>query len=223
MQLVRLREEERTKRRTVVDAVEVVRQELGVDEVGPAHIKVGPLPVPGRRPVSVVLVVFSELNCCVSLPTCSQFKARNEARVGLQTFEIRRLDGGEILTDGSVRLTDATRLHAVEVVPTFLQYERSELEERILRHVIALTNANHCYRSLRYGLPPPLQAMLPDIRMIDYSRLPSIQVPGLKIIRAYIRDHDPSFAVSNQTIANTLERFGVRIPSRRRNKQPVED
>jgi hypothetical protein len=43
-----LKEDSRTKRRTVADALEVVRQELGVDEIPGAEIKVGPFQLPHR-------------------------------------------------------------------------------------------------------------------------------------------------------------------------------
>lgn len=43
--------------------------------------------------------------------------------------------------DGVVILSDGTPLRAVEVVPTHLPYHPSELDERILRAVIAMTKA----------------------------------------------------------------------------------
>ena len=44
-----------------------------------------------------------------------------------------------------VLLSDGTRMHAVEVIPTHLPYHPSELDERILGTVIAMTKAD-CFR-----------------------------------------------------------------------------
>ena len=90
------------------------------------------------------------------------------------------------------------------------------LDERILRHVISLMKAEgHCYRSIRECLPEHLQDQVPDLRALDYSRVRTLQVPQIKVIRAYIADNDPELRLSNQKIADALATFGVRVPRRR--------
>jgi hypothetical protein len=160
-------------------------------------------------------VLYPELDCIVSLPTSARFQGRSEENSQLNIFEISRLDGAEVGTGGSVLLIDGTRLRAVEVVPTHLPYKPSELEERILRHVIALRKSYDCYRSIREGLPEDQQQQVPDLRVLDYARVCSIHAPPLKAIQGYITEKDPELKVSNQKIADALAMCGMRIPRRR--------
>jgi hypothetical protein len=136
----------------------------------------------------------------------------------LETFEISRLAGAQICLDGSVLLVDGTPIRAVEVTPALLPYELSELDNKILRYLIALQNADYCYRSIHEGLPEDLQEMVPDIRALDYDRVRMIRAPLLKVIRGYICEKDPSLRVSNQKIADALAKCGVRIPRHRRRR-----
>jgi hypothetical protein len=105
----------------------------------------------------------------------------------------------------------------VEVEPSGL-HRPSPLDERILAHVIAMTNSFHCYRSIREGLPEDFQRQLPDLRMLDYSRVFTIKPPPLKVIQWYIAQNEPQLRVSNQKIADALARCGVRVPRRRPRK-----
>jgi hypothetical protein len=216
---VRLREERRTSRRTIADALGVVWQEFGLD-VGSAEIRIGPVQLPSGLRAAIVDVVFPDLGCAVSLPTSSRFKALHGT--WREELEISRLDRADGCSDGFVQLADGTRLRAVEVIPTRLPYEPSELDKRILEHVISLTGAkDHCYRSIREGLPEHLRNVVPDIRVLDFSRVRTIRAPLLKEIRGYISDHDPDLRVSNQKIADALAMFGIRVPRRRRRATPA--
>jgi hypothetical protein len=211
----RLREEWRTKRRTVADVFDVVRQVLGLEDPPQGKINLGPLRLPSGEWTALVDIVFPDLDCIVTLPTSARFRGRSVRNSEHQEFDITRLDGADVASDGSVRLVDGTQVRAVEVVPTHLPYKPSELEERILRHVISLTRSEYCYRSIREGLPEHLQLRVPDVRALDYSRVRTVQAPPLKVIRAFIEDHDPDLKLSEQKIADALARFGVRVPRRR--------
>ena len=217
---VRLQEQRRTKRRTIADALEVVRQELGLDDTGPAHVRIGPLRLPSGRCTALVDVVFSGLGCGVSLPTSSRFMGRSGTRSRPEEFEISRLDRAAVCSDGSV-LANGTPLRAVEVVPTVSGYEPTKLDQKILGYLISLTRADYCYRSIREGLPEHLREVVPDIRVLDFSRVRMIKAPPLKVIRGYISDKDPDLRVSNQKIADTLAMSGVRVPRFRRPRAPV--
>ena len=210
----RLREGRRTNRRTVADALEVIRQELGVEDFGQAHIEIGPFQLPSGQSTALVDCVFPDLGYRVSLPTSSRFRGRTSSE--LRQMETSRLNGSEICRDGSVLIADGTRLRAVEVIPTILPYEPSQLDQRILRHVLALTNAHYCFRSIREDLPQDLWEMVPDIKLLDYSRVRSIEAPLLKLIKGYIEVHDPGLRASNQKIADSLAMYGIRIPVPRR-------
>jgi hypothetical protein len=212
----RWQEERRTSRRTIADALDAVAQDLAPGERLSARIKIGPLQLPSGKCTALVKVVFTDLGCIVALPTAAQFRARVQTRTPYQTFEISRLDDAEVRPDGSVVLLDGTRLRAVEVIPTYLRYVPSELDLRILRHVIELTQSHFCYRSIREGLPEQLQSQVPDVHALDYARVRRVQPPILKVIRAYIQDHDRELKVSDQKIADALATCGVRIPKTRR-------
>jgi hypothetical protein len=215
----RLQEESRHRRRTIADAVEVVRQDLGI-EIARAQVQIGPLSLSSGKSTGLVDVVFSELGCRVSLPTSARFTGLTKSGSQRMEFDIALLDRAETCSDGSVRLTNNTRLSAVEVVPTPLPYKPSQLEERILRHVIDLTKSDHCYRPLLEGLPSDLQDRFEEhfreAREIDYSRVRGLDVPVLKVIRGYINDKEPKRRLSEQKIADALATFGVRVPRPRR-------
>src|SRR5262245_20482109 len=215
---ISLRDEDRRDRRTIADALEVIRAELGIDEVGSAKVMVGPLQLPTAPRAAIVVVLFPDLGCCVSLATSSRFKARSGTSARHE-FDISRLHSARVSSDGSLVLADATQLRAVEVVPTNLPYELSELQQRIIGHVIRMTGAYHCFRNFRDELPEIFREGLPDLWALDFSRLRTIQAPPLKEIRGDIQDNDPDLRVSNQTIADTLAMCGVRNPRRRRPAQ----
>jgi hypothetical protein len=202
MQYVALQEEGRDRRRTVADALDVVGQELGLNEITRAEIRLAALPLLRREPIAAVQVLFPTLQWRVSLPAATRFQGSDGTSV--QLLEITRLEGAKVNSDGAVLLMDGTRLRAVEVVPARLPHKVSTLEMRILRHLIEQTHSDHCYRSMRDGLPEHMQRMTPDLRAIDYARLASIQAPPLKVIRGYIEDHEPELRVSNQKISDTL-------------------
>jgi hypothetical protein len=208
----RLLEELRTKRRTVADALDVVRLVLGLQDAPRGQIQIAPFCLPSGEWTALVNVVFPELGCIVSLPTSAQFRARSAQTSEYQEFEISRLDGAEVDSEASVLLADGIPLRAVEVLPTHLPYKPSELDERILRLVISLTGSEYCYRSIREGLPEHRQHQVPDVRGLDYSRVRKIQAPPLKVIRGFIEDQHPDLKVSNQKIADALARFGIRVP-----------
>jgi hypothetical protein len=214
-QYARLQEERRTKRRRVADALDVVRCVLGLKDPPRGQMRVGLLGLPSGNWTALVDVIFPDLGCIVSLPTAARFRALSGTSSEHQEFEISRLDRAEVDSDGSVRLAGGAQLRAVEVVPTRLPYKPSQLEERILRHVISLTRADYCYRSIREGLPEHLQHQAPDLRALDYSRVRTIQAPLLKVIQGYIEDNDPGCKASTQKIADALAAFGIRVPRSR--------
>jgi hypothetical protein len=210
-----LKEDSRDKRRTVADALEVIRQELGVDEIPVAEIRVGPLPLPSGEATAVVVLVCPELDCCVGLPASGWFTALPERCSQRHRFKICCLDQAKVSSTGSVVLTDGRCLRGVEMVPTHMPYELSLVEKRILHNVIKFTASYGCYRNLRDDLPQHLQPRIPDLWVLDYGRLHTIPKRPLKAIKAYIETQDPQLTVSNQKIADALAKCGVRVPRRR--------
>jgi hypothetical protein len=209
-----LNEDSRDKRRTIADALEVIRQELAVDEMPVAEIRVGPIPLPCGEATAVVMLVCPDLECWVSLPASSWFTAFPEKTSQRHQFKIHCLDQAKVSSTGVV-LTDGRCVRGVEMVPTHMPYEMSLVEERILWNVIKFTASYGCFRNLRDDLPQHLQPGIPGLWVLDYGRLHTIPRRPLKAIKAYIETHDPELTVSNQKIADALAKCGVRVPRRR--------
>jgi hypothetical protein len=210
-----LKDDSRDERRTVADALEVIRQEFGAGEIASAEIKVGPFGLPSGEATAIVMVVCPDLDGFVSLPASWRFTALSEKCSQRHRFEICCLDEAKVGPDGAVVLTDGRRLRGVEVVPTRMPYELSPVEKRIVENVISYTKAYGCFRNLRNDLPPHLQLGMPELWVLDYGRLHTIPRRPLKAIKGYIETHDPGLTVSMQKIADALAKCGVRVPRRR--------
>lgn len=218
--LIRLQEKERMGRRSIADAIDVAsRFGEAPDPIG--RVQIRPLRLPSGEQTNLVAVAFPELRYVVSLPTSARFKARTMTH-STREGDIRLLSDATVYSVGTVTvvLRNGERLRAVEVVPSRLPYEPSTLDLRILRHVLALTGADYCYRSIRDDVPQEYRDMVPDLRKIDFARVRGIRVPGLKVIKGYIEDEDPASTVSLQKLSNVLAAFGVRRPRRRRRGTP---
>ena len=86
-QYVALDQDGRTQRRTVADALEVVRQRLGVGEITRAEIRLAPFALPWGGSTAAVAVLFPDLGYCVSLPASARFGARTDTRSAFSWFE----------------------------------------------------------------------------------------------------------------------------------------
>ena len=217
----RLFEEDRSSRRTIADAIEVLRQACDFNSNDRAEIRIGPLRLSPRDVVGLVDVRFKapvrDKVSIVSLPTSAQFRAIRRGASQRDCFEIFRLDRAVVDADANVLLKEGGTLSAVEVIPTRLLYEPTELDRRIVQLTVSMIGAeNHCYRSLRTGVPQPLQDMVPDRRFLDCSKLYGLDVPPLKQIAYYIAENDKTLRkLSHQKIADALRKFGMRVPKLR--------
>jgi hypothetical protein len=219
-QYERLCEEGRISRRTMADAIEVLHQKAGFGDNDRAEIAIGLLKLPSAEIVGLVQIIFDpqigDKAYVVSLPTSKQFKAYRTHARQRAWFDIVELHGALLDGSGTVLLADGTALWAVEVLPTRLPLEPTELDWRIVHCTLSIIGAAHCYRSWGYGLPPQLQRMLADLRILDCGTLGGLILPLLKAVAFDIRQRDPLFAdISDQQIANGLRKFGIRIPRSR--------
>ena len=220
-QYQQLQQETQDSRRTVADAVEVLRQAAGFLESDRAQIRVGPCPLPWGVESVLVCVVFepscSEAGYVVSLPMSAQFKARPLGSDRREPFDISRLDGASVGSDSSVTLLDGTQLRAVELVPMRVPLEPTDLDWRIVYSTIVVIDAqDRCFRSLRAGVEPSLQEMIPDRKYLDCSTLRELVIPPMKVLLAKIAKLDPTLKkLSRQKLANTLRDFGMRVPASR--------
>lgn len=209
-----LQSDERTKRRSIADAINL----LPSDGAWRGQIRVGGLQLPSQDVVGLIAVyaenAAADTILIVTLPSAKQFRARPEGSQELGTFDIFRLDGAIVDGRGTVELVDRTRVRAVEVVPALLPYNVTDLDWLILHHTIALMKAEQeCYTY------PICFADRRDALDCSTLRNLSGRIPLLKQIQGDIADQEPALKdLSEQKIADTLCKFGIRTPRRRRTR-----
>lgn len=213
----RLAQDDKAARRTIADALEVLRTLPDFTDRSRANIRVQPLKLTSGELVGLIDLEFKgplpEMICIVSLATSSRFRAKWQGGAQRRDCDVFELDGASVDGLGDVTLADGRLLQSVEIIPARLPMTPSDLDYRIVFYVLALIGQqDHCYRSLREGVPDELQHMVPDLRFLDCSRLCGLIVPPLKVIAAYIADLDPTLLPSHQKIADALRKFGMRIP-----------
>jgi hypothetical protein len=210
-----LKPDERTKRRSIADAIDLLHDEGARS----ARIQVDALQLASQDVVGLIAVFAKNAvagsTSFVTLPTCEIFCARRDGSQELEEFDIFRLEGAIVDGRGTVELADGTRLRAVEVVPALLPYNVTDLDWRILHCTIARMNAEQeCYTyPIRFA----------DRRdALDCSTLRNLsgRIPLLKEIQGDIADEEPALKdLSEQKIADTLCKFGIRLPRPRRTQR----
>jgi hypothetical protein len=216
-QYERLCEEGRISRRTMADAIEVLHEKAGFGDNDRAEISIGLLKLPSAEVVGLVQITFDpqigDKAYVVSLPTSKQFKAYRTNARQRGCFDIAELHGAVLDGSGNVLLANGIALRGVEVIPARLPLEPTELDWRIIHHTLAIIEADDCYRSWASGLPPQLQEMVADLRIVDCGTFGGLTLPRLKVLSSRIRERDPTLKMlSTQQVADTLSKFGVRIP-----------
>jgi hypothetical protein len=153
----------------------------------------------------------------VSLATSKVFRARSKERRELKTFSISDLDDASLKLDGSVEMKDGTIFRSIEVLPSRLPYELSELDWRILHCVISMMEiGEQCWVRPAHLNERELSVPARDYMLIDFSTLPGRTTPLLKQIQGELTDRYPDCkAPSQQKIADTLAKAGMRQPVRR--------
>jgi hypothetical protein len=215
-----LAENDRGKRRTIADALEVLRTSANFEQGDVANVRIGMLRLPSDQIVGLVLVSFDSTvhrkTFFVSLPTADRFRAKLENMPGSQEFEISRLDGATINGEGHVQLSDGTQIRGVVVIPTLLPYNITPLDWAIIRQTVAELGIKEECRYDPGELIRRTWGANPFHGSIDCSKLSGRQAPLLKTIQARIEDDEPNFrTVSLQKIADTLRKFNMRIPTSR--------
>ena len=213
----RLAESDRHLRRTAMDALEVLRKEVGFQDDDRAEFHIGLLRLVSGDKVGLVDIRFDyrarKSVCYVSLPASTHFVAIQDGKTFFRRFEITRLNHAQIDGRGHVRLRDGSKLRALKIEPERLPVEPSDLDWRIVHLTLEFVGARHCYRSLREDLPPDQRDMVPDLHFLDVARLSSLALPPLQAITRYIASRYKK--VSGQQIANSLRKFGIRHPQAR--------
>ena len=182
-----------------------------------AEISIGLLKLPSAEVVGLVQITFApqigDKAHVVSLPTSKQFKAYRTNARQRRYFDIAELNGAVVDGSGNVLLANGIALRAVEVIPARLPLEPTELDWRIIHCTLSILEADDSYRSWATGLPPRLQGMLADLRIVDCGTFGGLTLPRLNVLSAQIREREPTLRmVSTQQVADTLRKFGIRIP-----------
>ena len=140
--------------RSVADAIEALRKAGRFSEDLVAQIRTQLIRLPTGVVTCIVLVISppreGEQSWGVALPSSASFKGKRDAG-DLEEFEISRLDRAWVDKNGWVELSDGTYLHALNVIPTAIRPELTEIQKRIVYWTIKFVGAEaKCYR---YGPP----------------------------------------------------------------------
>jgi len=219
---VTLAEGNKHNRRSVADAIELLTAHADFRANNLATIRTLQLPVPARKPLFQLCVVFEDLSINVTslvwLPTSSRFKAQRRDQRRTDKFATADLNGATVDFAGNVSLSTGVQLRAVEVIPATLPYELSDLEWRILDCTIKYMKIEDVVvRTFGEELDLDVQATLPVIRGIDFQRLKGFEVPPLKVLQHFIIENVRDLeGVSLEKISSTLSKCGMRPVVRRR-------
>lgn len=218
----------RMSRRTIADAIEVMRSHPEFSQHRRSKVRTGPLHLPSNDVPFLVQVVCSELGMAVTLPTSQKFRAKlvDGVRVSdFQRFETNLLDDFIVeVTEDQVQvlLPDGRRLRGVEIIPYHLpphgdgprDVQSVRLRYQVIQHIVWMLNAEErCYRFVDKDL-------LPGVRVLDFGTLHDLQLPTLSAILHNIQLNNPRLnSISRQTLANFLRDWGLRPPEARRHRR----
>lgn len=207
---MQLHDVDRSARRTIADAFEVLRNKLGFSENLRARIRTREMRLPTGELTALVQIVCQEIGWTVSLPTSAHFIGSHTMSTGPEKFGICRLDGATADSDGNVELSDGTYLHKVHMLPTMISSGLTEIEALIVHQVVAFVGAqDRCYRCVE-------EAVLPDTKFLDFNALQRLELPTLNRIHRHIYERaekNPNLPrVSRQTVARVLNKCGMRLP-----------
>ena len=209
-----------SSRRTIADALAVLEAEAAFGEDDTAQIRIGHLQLPSGETVGLVLVVFdmpcTDKGYAVPLPTATQLYADHGSSRRV-LFDVGLFDEAVADGKGNVFLTTGETLRAVEVVPARLPLKPTDLDWRIVHATVeCVEKKQSCYRGLRSSLKEedlPIAFMVPDIDILDFTKMRDLVVPSLDSIAAQLAERiRRERAPSPQKIADTLADFGMRFP-----------
>jgi hypothetical protein len=213
-----LSEEQRKSRRSIADAIAVLRKEADFGEHDCATIRILRFALPSGEVVGTAAILFAapweDTTYCVALPTAARFKGYREGSTRYDHFAIIRLNKAEVDASGTVVLADETILDAVKVIPARMPLEPSELDWMIVHATLSIiAGGDRCYRSWREDMSPAFQDSIPDQRFLDCSKLRELKdIPPLNVIANEIARTYPELKASSQKIADALRAFGIRVP-----------
>ena len=220
LQNVTLAEGNKHNRRSVADAIDLLITHADFKPGHFAKICTGRLPLYAGEPLVQLCIQFrnpaKSVTFLVWLPTSVGFKARSLDQATIDNLNTAELNDATVDFFGNVLLATGEQLRAVEIIPSILPYDLSDLEWRILECTIKCMKIQDVVvGTLGEELAPELQAGLPEIRGIDFQRLKGFEVPPLKVLQDFIIKQGIE-RLSLEKISNTLSKCGMRPVTRRR-------
>jgi hypothetical protein len=203
-------------RRTIADAMEVLRTQAGFGDGDTARIWIYVWQLPSGVLVGSAAVFFESLDTehayVVSLPAAIRFNGVD--------LSGRQVHGdvfclNEAIVDGAnkVLTAESETFRAVEVEPVQLPEKPTNLDWRIVHCTLEHLGASDCYRNLQAGAPVHLRKFIPDRLYLDCERLTGLRIPPLKVLAGVLAQKDPTLKkLSHQKIADALAKFGIRRP-----------
>lgn len=221
---VTLAEGNKHNRRSIADTVELLADHADFRAGDTATLHARPLLVYRSQSLVQLCIQFNNLTeettFVVWLPCSARFKAAPVEQSVTCNFDTARLDNAAVGFDCRVQLATGELLRAVEIIPSALPFEMSDMEWQILICVIKhLKLMDLAIRTFGEELDPKIQANLPEIRGVDFQRLVGHEVPPLKVLQQILVDGGVGH-VSLEKISNTLDKCGMRPVTPRRPARP---
>jgi hypothetical protein len=206
-----LKPDEKHLRRTIADALELLRAEANFSDEDHAEISVAPLPITTCAQSVALLFKTNLVTSIVMMPSTEQFQAFRPGESRHQTWDIRHLHKAVVHGAGAVRLTDGTLLKAVEIIVADLPWRLTPLDYLIMKHALAAMGLQEdsFRRSLREGVPEKYRETVPDLRWWDFAKLAQVRAPAFKIFQRYLERERSSFSVSRQKYFEALTKAGM--------------
>jgi hypothetical protein len=192
--------------RSIVDALEKLRELGGLQGEGNIECRTLRIELPNARVSGVVCVIGPRQDdgrrWIIRMPSADKFSAISTTKVR-QTFEIGLLNGAIIDQDGNVSLRNGQHVHGIHLTPVPVHYDFDSTEHAIVWHALRLLGKlDDCWRSVDENL-------LPGIKRLDYSAIRNIRVQGRKQL---LYDVCRDIGVSGSFVAKTLAAAGMRGP-----------
>lgn len=211
-----LRPAEQWHRRSIADALEVLRSELAFGSSEQAKVIVGPL---SYNAYSVGLFFDGSF---VLLRPARGFHAFVEGSQERHSFPVGQLYDAVVNDKAIVRTAAGTSLRAVEIIPA-APSNLSAYDWLIIHFAVEAAIAEgqqvRLWHSFREQLPSAFKITVPNILLPDFAALGAMQPVPYKVFQYYLAVHVPGLAVSRRKYEQLLAQVGLSIPLRHRRRR----
>lgn len=211
------------ERRSVLDAIEVLREHAEFSEDDRAIIRVRRLPIPSGKPIGLCHLTFVSKTIgpvAVFLPASLEVRARSASSDKFRTFKIFDLNESAVDTRGVVTLRSGQEIRSVEIELTTAMRNPTPLEWDIVWATIDVIGS----KAANYFCLPFLNFNGGDIGSIrtivslDYSAIRdfqnSVEKPEkvFEAVRNRLKNNGAEKPLSRQKFYDALSVFGMWTP-----------